>query len=890
MATRDVAQLILEVDARIATAQRSVNQLAKAVQKDAEGMTGALGSVEKANARLGRALNDNGRIRAGFTQLSFQIGDVSQQMALGVSASRIFAQQSGQVIQALQVMGGEGNKFLKFMGGSWGIAISTAAVILGPLISKLFDTGDSVDDLVGKMREQAKQAEANDKAQEAWKQSLDGAEQAIRDVNKALDELEGKAKSTAQRELEAAERALAVAEAHRAAAAAAIERARAEYELQKSMASSPSQRGELAALGLPEKLGAIDSAESQLSRVDSDISKGRAAVERAQSFVTVEKASASATEKINARYDQLIEQARKRALAEHKVGDELTRQVEQLNKQREAALKAAEPSKSGDDRQSGRQVDFAQAIAIAKAGGLQVNSGYRSPAEQARLYNDPAVNRPGNPVAPPGASAHNGANGKWAIDIQITDGVTPGKIRKVFADQGVSLTKVLKEKGHFHIEGSRSEAARAENSAESEAEKAARQQNAFEEQRDRLNQQLIGAQGSLVQGTEAQAKAAQQQVFAEEKRANTAIHNDLEEGRYGEATSKVAQARAAELLALNHSVAVEKLKAIELQRQIQQIRDADEAQQRLFEYKIDDLRFADDMAKTQAEHRRLQLQILDIVYQEKQAHLENLKAIALKSGDTKQASDLQAQIDRLPAEKEQDRQRTLRGTMSPLEAWADQVPKTAAEINEALQSIEARGLDSLANALTDVITGTKSLGDAFRDVARSIIADIVQMTIRMLIFRAISAAFGGGGTTMDASFVGGLAKAGAAAGNPLGSAKGNVFYQGSIVPHRLGGIVSQPSFFPMAGGKMGSMAEDGPEAIMPLARDPMGRLGVRAAAAARAGGGPIELIIHSAPSDDAWVRIDHISTTRAGQAAKLSINHTNKTLSDIAKPKLMGGR
>jgi lambda family phage tail tape measure protein len=58
-------------------------------------------------------------------------------------------------------------------------------------------------------------------------------------------------------------------------------------------------------------------------------------------------------------------------------------------------------------------------------------------------------------------------------------------------------------------------------------------------------------------------------------------------------------------------------------------------------------------------------------------------------------------------------------------------------------------------------------------------------------------------------------------------AKGGTFSQGKVMPFAKGGIVGAPTAFPMRGGT-GLMGEAGPEAIMPLARGPDGRLGVQA--------------------------------------------------------------
>ncbi|MEO1266325.1 MAG: phage tail tape measure protein, partial [Pseudomonadota bacterium] len=65
-------------------------------------------------------------------------------------------------------------------------------------------------------------------------------------------------------------------------------------------------------------------------------------------------------------------------------------------------------------------------------------------------------------------------------------------------------------------------------------------------------------------------------------------------------------------------------------------------------------------------------------------------------------------------------------------------------------------------------------------------------------------------------------------GGGFAFANGGVFQNSMPVPFATGGIVSSPTLFPMAGGRTGLMGEAGAEAIMPLARGPDGRLGVRA--------------------------------------------------------------
>ena len=70
-------------------------------------------------------------------------------------------------------------------------------------------------------------------------------------------------------------------------------------------------------------------------------------------------------------------------------------------------------------------------------------------------------------------------------------------------------------------------------------------------------------------------------------------------------------------------------------------------------------------------------------------------------------------------------------------------------------------------------------------------------------------------------------------GGGLGFARGGVIRQGLPVPFAQGGVIASPIAFPLAGNRVGVAGERGPEAILPLARGPDGRLGVRA----EAGGG-----------------------------------------------------
>jgi lambda family phage tail tape measure protein len=75
-------------------------------------------------------------------------------------------------------------------------------------------------------------------------------------------------------------------------------------------------------------------------------------------------------------------------------------------------------------------------------------------------------------------------------------------------------------------------------------------------------------------------------------------------------------------------------------------------------------------------------------------------------------------------------------------------------------------------------------------------------------------------------------------------ANGAPFSQGKVMPFAQGGVVSSATTFPMRGGT-GLMGEAGPEAIMPLARGPDGKLGVRSGG----GGGAPQVVMHISTPD-----------------------------------------
>jgi phage-related minor tail protein len=117
-----------------------------------------------------------------------------------------------------------------------------------------------------------------------------------------------------------------------------------------------------------------------------------------------------------------------------------------------------------------------------------------------------------------------------------------------------------------------------------------------------------------------------------------------------------------------------------------------------------------------------------------------------------------------------------------------------------------------SNALSQSFVDLALKGKSFGDVLRSLALRLSEIALKAA-FKPLTDGIG----NALAGLVGGAA-----------FARGGVIQRGLPVPFASGGVIASPIAFPLAGNRIGLAGERGPEAILPLARGPDGRLGVRA--------------------------------------------------------------
>jgi lambda family phage tail tape measure protein len=197
-------------------------------------------------------------------------------------------------------------------------------------------------------------------------------------------------------------------------------------------------------------------------------------------------------------------------------------------------------------------------------------------------------------------------------------------------------------------------------------------------------------------------------------------------------------------------------------------------------------------------------------------------------------------------------------------AWENYLD-SAKDVAGQTKSLFGNAFSSMEDAVTNfALTGKLS----FSDFAKSILADMARIATRQASSALLSSLFGAGLSYFSGGANGFAAGSSAATSSSLGASQAG--YSSTYFPQADGGawlngvqmfanggaftnsVVSSPTAFGMANGKLGVMGEAGDEAIMPLTRTSSGALGVRALG----GGGtsvsisaPVSLVVEDRSSD-----------------------------------------
>jgi tape measure domain-containing protein len=251
----------------------------------------------------------------------------------------------------------------------------------------------------------------------------------------------------------------------------------------------------------------------------------------------------------------------------------------------------------------------------------------------------------------------------------------------------------------------------------------------------RAQQDLAGSFGERSELSLKMLDLEGQQFEAELNDRVRRAKRDFAEGKITEATLKEVEAHAVTLRAKNDEADILKRQMIAQEAILHRKEREAALVDRGYESQLDTLRFNDEMAETRAEHQRIQLDIVDTLYKQKEAHLRALKAQLEFAGKIEEAADVQAELDRLPTDRARDQQRALQSTRSPMESWRAEF----GDITDELEDLKVRGIMGAVDALGALTGGF----DDFADAAKNAIGQVLAELIRLQLMKLAVGLFGG---------------------------------------------------------------------------------------------------------------------------------------------------
>lgn len=731
----DAERVVVEITAKL-------DGFTPKVQVAASQFDGSMKVIERSADKAEKAVTRSFHSAAQRSRnLGFQISDIGTQLASGTSPFLILAQQGPQVANAIDGASGAVGRFATFLSGPWGAAILAATTILGGLLAKNIKFGDAIGDEVDKLREAAEKTDTARRAHEIFSNTIEGVTQALEDERKALDALNLVQDTSAEKALKGAEAERQHAINVRQTTVALLEQAKAQLQAIEANGLAGNPDAPLSALILAQDK--VKKIAADLAAANAKLAEARSNVVEARADLVVEQAMASQEEKINKKYDQRIDAAKKVAIANGAVEASLKKQIDAINAAREAELKRYRDTQKAAKDASLPQVTGAE---IARALGTTITSGTRTAAHNKEV----------------GGAANSFHLIGQAIDIPLTVNgkpLTKEGIRAVLEPLGVQIKELLGpgDKGHsdnFHIAFSKTRLGpdRIAEAAQKDADAEERRRQAFENELASLQGDEISARQALITSAEEIARLESQAVEVARQKYDDNLNSLVEQ-------KKLTAEEAAELRGINDERAKLRQDLIEQREQERKFRTAEADRQRAADFASEErtnlaqiLQGQEDLARTQKERRDIEHKLLDLQFDEEKARNDYLIAYAERLKTLKTANEKeQADADEAAREAKlrnqtlpQRKQNALAGsdekTAGPLKSFFDEIPKTADQINEALENIAAGGLATFTDALTDAIVNFTSLGDVGLAVLRSLTAGLVKMAIQQVLLHTIGKA------------------------------------------------------------------------------------------------------------------------------------------------------
>lgn len=700
-------------------------------------------AVTGAGTNTNQLSTNTNALRYAMQGASYQVQDTFTQISMGANVLNVVAIQGGQLAGQFANIEGKAGSVARFMIGPWGLAITGALLVLGPLTKGLFEFGDATDEAVDKLKKDAIESDVAARAKARFAGSVEGLTIALRDQDKALRETASSERSAAERANISARTKRDEALATRQQTVALLEQAKARL----AVLSTPGASDARLAPARDEVKASIEGLEARLKTAQSNVDEAARQLNVTRVDLAAEEAAIaldpvrSVTKLYDDRIRALKNEQREQARLGKQIGAESKARLQQLEAEKKAAIETAQARQRAanakpNNNQIGREINVAEATSIIAGIGGRVTSGYRSTERQAQIYADKLAGRHNGPVARPGSSKHEVGQ---AIDVAYGAGISESSIKQAFAREGVRVTKLINERaqGVFHVEfGKKGPSQQTiDNKAEIARQKVLSDDIAYGQEEQAARQRLAAATRKSAQSEDDRYRETVAAINADAEAQKSKIDLQQEKG--------LAKPRADNLRTLNEQTRKQQLQNAAADRALAILDQRFDAEQQNLESELAVLRISEDMALTDRDRRRIGLQILEAEQQQRRLALERVRDT---SKDPTAVASAQRSIAALPKIETAERGQFEQRTAGALDTYRQRLKATTADTNAALEEIGVRGLGNLEDKVASAAGKVLGLKGAFGDFVGSAIADLARLAFKMAALAAIDALFPGSGS------------------------------------------------------------------------------------------------------------------------------------------------
>jgi len=216
-----------------------------------------------------------------------------------------------------------------------------------------------------------------------------------------------------------------------------------------------------------------------------------------------------------------------------------------------------------------------------------------------------------------------------------------------------------------------------------------------------------------------------------------------------------------------------------------------------------------------AENARIQLT-------EKARESETLETDAYKQGLQDIGDEMNAQLAR--------EQKFYADRKTAMGDWRNGAQRAWEEFSTKANDVAGQTYDSFNTAFSGMESAIDTFARTgkfkFSDFARTVLAELAKIELRILLSKILTSMFGAGTSMSGSADLGGqtYGTSNTYSGG-VGAYNGAVFRNGNITPFGAGGsLIRTPTYFPMANGGTALAGEQGEEGIFPLTRNSRGQL------------------------------------------------------------------